>query len=293
LAALAAVLFAGAMVQPAPVVAQVAGSKPAIFTFFDATWYLRDSLSSGPATSTFRYGQPGDFPVMGDWDGDGDDTVGVVRFTGPPDGPFSYTWYLRDINSGGGATVAPFVFGNVRFVAVDQLGTVPVVGDWNGDGVDTIGVVVYDFAVDGPVQWQLRNSNSAGAPDVVTHYGRGRDVPVVGDWDGNGTDSFGVFRDNRSWLLRNSAGGGTAQISFTYGSASLPELPVPGDWDGNGTYTPAVLRNRPPTDEAGGFETWLFRNTNSGGAADGQITYGSDSQAIFPPIDFVDRLSWR
>jgi hypothetical protein len=278
-------------IQPAGVDAQPAvSSKPAIF--HNATWYLRSSLTTGVATSTFRYGRGGDIPVMGDWDGDGDDTVGIVRFTEGPAGTFTYTWHLRDTNSAGSATVAPFVFGDVRFVAVDQLGTIPVVGDWDGDGDDTIGVAVYDFSLTGHIRWHLRNSNTAGPPDVSVVYSRGRDTPVTGDWDGDGDDTLGVVR-GEMWLLRNVLAGGTADISYTYGSRLYLELPVPGDWDGNGTDTPAVLRNRPPTDESGGFETWLFRNTNSSGVADGQITYGSDVQRIEPPIEIIPRLSWK
>lgn len=290
-AVLAALAIAAAIAQPSGAAAQpAASSKPAIF--HDGTWYLRGSLSSGVATSTFRYGRSGDLPVMGDWDGDGDDTVGVVRFTGPSGGPFQYTWFLRDSNSGGVATVTPFVFGDVRFVAVDQLGTIPVVGDWDGDGTDTVGLVHYDGDLNGPIRWQLRNSNSAGPPDLAFTYSRGRDEPVAGDWDGDGTDTIGVVR-GRNWLLRNSNSGGVADISFFYGSASLLELPVVGDWNGDGTYTPAVLRNRPATDESGGFEVWLFRNSNTTGTADGQIIYGSDAFEISPPIDFIPRLSWR
>jgi hypothetical protein len=190
-ALVAALVVAAALVQPAGAAAQpAASSKPAIFD--DGDWYLRASLSTGVATSTFRYGRPGDLPVMGDWDGDGTDTVGVVRLTGSG-GTFQWTWFLRNANSGGTATVPAFVFGDVRFVAVDQLGTIPVVGDW----------------------------------------------------------------------------------------------------DGNGTYTPAVLRNRPATDESGGFEHWLFRNSNSTGGANFEITYGSDAFELSPPIEVIPRLSWR
>jgi hypothetical protein len=168
-----------------------------------------------------------------------------------------------------------------------------VVGDWNNDGIDTAGVMLYDADVGGPIQWQLRNSNTAGPPDVVLNYGRGRDRPVVGDWDGNGSDTVGVHRQPNNWLLRNSNTSGVAQISFSYGSGQFLELPVVGDWNGDGTYTPAVLRNRPATDESGGFEHWLFRNSNTSGTANGQIIYGSDAHEISPPVDVVPRLSWR
>src|SRR5262249_1547515 len=103
----------------------------------------------------------------------------------------------------------------------------------------------------------------------------------------------GVFRSNSTWLLRNSNTGGNANLNFAYGSASLPELPVVGDWDGNGTDTPAVLRNHPATDVSGGYETWLFRNSNSGGNATGTVIYGSDAQRLDPPIEFGERLSFK
>ena len=50
---LAALAIAALLAQPSGVAAQpAAGSKPAIFD--DGTWYLRASLSTGVATSTFR-----------------------------------------------------------------------------------------------------------------------------------------------------------------------------------------------------------------------------------------------
>lgn len=256
------------------------------------TWLLRTTPTSGSANFSFSYGVGGDIGVMGDWNGDGHDTVGVVRQTPGPGGSTVFTWFLRNSNSSGPATVPPFVFGTVRFVAVDQLGTIPVAGDWNGDGVDTPGVMLYDPSPTGTIRWQLRNSNTAGPANITASYGNGRDVPVVGDWDGNGTDTLGVFRSNRAWLLRNANSSGNAQITFDYGSATIPELAVPGDWDANGTDTPAVLRNQPSSDADGGYEIWLLRNSNTSGPANRQITYGADIWRIDPPIETVPRFSW-
>ncbi len=51
----------------------------------DGTWYLTDDPSGGEQTRTFGYGDRGDIPVCGDWNGDGIDTPGVVR---------NGVWYL-------------------------------------------------------------------------------------------------------------------------------------------------------------------------------------------------------
>jgi len=295
MARLCGVLVVGAAtvaVLPSP--AAAAGpAKPAIF--HEGTWYLRSSASTGAATTTFRYGIAGpDMPVMGDWNGDGDDTVGVARL--PEDGTGSLTWHLRDTNSAGGASVAPFTFGVARFVAVDRLGSIPIVGDWDGDGDDTIGVAQYGDNLEGSITFLLRNTNSAGPPDVVLSYGRtDRDYPLVGDWDGNGTDTPGVLRGPNSWLLRNSASSGPASVAFTFGTSrnDIVELPVPGDWNGDGSDNPGLVRNAPATEPEGGFVDWLIRTSNTSGPATSTFRYGSNAFFVGLPVDYVPRLSYR
>jgi hypothetical protein len=96
----------------------------------------------------FVYGAPGWIPVVGDWNGSGTTTIGVVD-------PATMTWRLRDLNSPGAPDIAPFRFG--------APGWVPVVGDWNGDGVTSVGAIDPQTGV-----WYLRNENSAGPPDAGT-----------------------------------------------------------------------------------------------------------------------------
>jgi len=287
-AAAAALSLVATGVQALPAAANGSvPSKPAIF--HDGVWYLRTTLTSGPANTTFSYGRTGDIPVMGDWDGDGDDTVGVVRQT-QRGADTVYTWFLRNSNSSGSNTVPAFVFGAPTFVAVDQLGTIPVAGDWDGDGDDTPGIMAFGPDVNDRITWTLLRSASTGSPADTLVYGRGRGYAVTGDWDGDGDDTVG-FRSGRTWFLRNSITSGVADLTFDYGGRSL-ELPVPGDWDGDGDYTPAVLRNNPPGEE-GGFPRWLFRNSNTAGVADGQFLFGGSGQTESPPIEVVPRLSWR
>lgn len=52
-------------------------------------------------------------------------------------------------------------------------------GDWDGDGIDTIGVFRPSTG-----EFLLRNSNSAGLPDIVFIPEFTGDFPVAGNWDG-------------------------------------------------------------------------------------------------------------
>jgi len=129
-------------------------------------------------------------------------------------------------------------------------------GDWNGDGHDSPGI----FA-DGV--FTLWSATSSGGM-LKFRYGRAGDVAVAGDWTGNGQDTVGVVRNGRHWHIRKSNSGGPADHVFTYGSRFGRNLPVPGDWNGDGFDTPGVVRGN----------TWLLRNSLSGGNADVRFRFG-------------------
>ena len=66
---------------------------------------------------------------------------------------------------------------------------------------------------------------------------------VAGDYDGNGTDTVGLFDQSTSnFYLRNSNSSGVADVSFHYGTVGWGAKPVIGDWNGvptpvNDTYS--------------------------------------------------------
>jgi RHS repeat-associated protein len=94
-------------------------------------------------------------------------------------------------------------------------------------------------------------------------FGDSGDKAVVGDWDGNGTTTIGVFR-NGTWYLRNTNSAGAHDVTFGFGTTG--DLPVAGDWDGNGTTTIGVFR---PSNA-----TFYLRNANSSGASSAIIAWG-------------------
>jgi len=148
--------------------------------------------------------------------------VGVYR-------PSTGVFYLRYSNNPAqaGADVA-IVYGDSNYD--------PVIGDWNGDGLDTIGVF---SKVDGT--FHLRDANSSGAPDHVFLFGNPNDKPLAGRWNNSLTqDGVGVSRPaNGIVFLRNSLSGGTADYSIVIGNPG--DQALAGDWDGNGVDTIGVF----------------------------------------------------
>jgi hypothetical protein len=208
--------------------------------------YLKNTNDTGIADIALNYGLPGDYPVVGDWDGNGTVTIGVYR-----NGYF----YLRNENTIGFAEVV-FPFG----VPGDQ----PIAGDWDGDGVDTIGVFRPSNA-----EFMLRNSNTEGPAEMDFFLGNPGDVGIAGDWNGDGFETTGVFRPSNGVIfLKDTNDTGFADYALNYG---LPgDKPVMGDWDNDGIDTIGIYRNG----------TFYLRNENTNGFA--TIVFGLGNPGDMP-----------
>ena len=97
---------------------------PAVFRPSTGQWFIATQYEFGSPDGVIvlSFGSPGDFPVVGDWDGDGNQTPGVFR---------AGVFYQLDTLRSGGAD---------REVRFGSPGDVPLAGDWNGDGIATPGV---------------------------------------------------------------------------------------------------------------------------------------------------------
>lgn len=218
-------------------------------------WRLWDGLDVGDGMAGFYFGNPGDVPFMGDWDGDGTATPGLYRRS---DG---YV-YLRNSNTQGNADIR-FFFGNP--------GDLPVAGDFNGNGRDTVSIYRPSNQTIYVINQLGSNDGGLGAADYSFVFGNPGDVPFVGDFDGDGRDTVGLYRQSSGFVyFRNSLSTGIADLDFYYGNPG--DVILAGDWDGDGDDTVAVYR---PSD---GRVYVNLRNAPT--AADYYVYVGSYANAV-------------
>ncbi|WP_341358822.1 SpoIID/LytB domain-containing protein [Georgenia sp. M64] len=205
------------------------------------TFYLSTTFSS-TADIVFDAGYGDDAALVGDWDGDGTDTVALRRGS---------TFLVRNSNDAGPPDVT-FTYGRADDVVL--------VGDWDGDGVDTL-------AVRRGGEYHVKNSVTSGVADVVVRYGRADDEVHVGDWDGDGVDTLTVRRE-AVYYVKNSLEGGPADVEVRYGRPD--DVVLTGDWDGDGDDTLAVRR----------ANVYYLANALEGGAADVVVSYGRATDTV-------------
>jgi hypothetical protein len=94
-------------------------------------------------------------------------------------------------------------------------------------------------------RWYL-DHDCNGTTDQTVLLGTNNDLPVVGDWTGDGVTDLGVYRpsigriylDNGDKVWQGCAPG--PEICFNYGLQN--DKPVAGDWNGNGIQTTGLWR---------------------------------------------------
>ena len=193
-------------------------------------WHIQ---RPGQSDYTFFYGDPNDVPIFGDWDGDGLATPGAYRVG--PGGGFAYLTNTLPPDNGVGVADFNYFFG----APGDQV----LVGDWDGDGNDTLGV-----NRNGRIF--LANSHGSGGQPVATDrdfwFGAPGDRAFGADTDDDGTDSVILYRDTDgfSYYIDNvptvTGQAVVADGSYFFGVAS--DRFVTGDWNGDGMDTAGVFR---------------------------------------------------
>lgn len=246
-----------------PVAGDFNGDGQAEFgVYYQGEWFI-DINANGQWDDVDLWAQlggPGDQPVVGDWDGDGKDDIGVFGPEWPGDArAIGYETGLPDFsndretspknlpprreeatnglrllrNSPDGEPRADLIDHVFRFGAEEDQ---PVTGDWDGDGIHTIGIFR-----DGRWTIDTDGDGELGRRDRIVDFGRPGDKPVVGDFDGDGIDELGVFRQGR-WIVDMNHDGviDASDLQFDLGAAG--DTPVVNDFDGDGVDEPGVYR---------------------------------------------------
>jgi hypothetical protein len=199
-----------------------------IGSFTNGTWKVRDSnfpLIALPAPFGFKtvtFGATGDLPVAGDWDGDGIDTPGVFR---PSTGQFTLT---------DSTATSPSFASSITRATFGTAGDLPISGDWDGDGKDSIAVYrpttgeTFFTNDDLSTTAGVANVVSPGI-DIVAFLGIAEDLPIGGDWNGDGSDSLGLWRPSTGEFILSDDNVGLRAV-FVFGQTG--DQPIVGDWDG-------------------------------------------------------------
>ena len=215
---------------------------------------LYKDLAPTAFVGRFYYGNPGDYPFMGDWNGDGVDTPGLYRQS---DG---YV-YLRNSNTQGIA--------NIKFFFGDP-GDIPIAGDFNGDGYDTVSIyrpsnqrfyIINDLG---------SGDQGLGSADFSYTFGAPGDVPLAGDFNDDGRDTVGIFRSANGLIALSNSHGGSVSYQYYFGGSGDDALV--GDWDGDGDDTIALYRHS--------NGTVYVNNRHQSGAASYSVNVGQYPRAM-------------
>ncbi|MFE6865051.1 PKD domain-containing protein [Kitasatospora sp. NPDC057692] len=184
--------------------------------FDKGTWALSYNKTDSATSSTWGFGNPGDIPVVGNWDYTCQCQHAIYR-------PSTAAFDLSRAD------------GSISHVPFGNPGDLPAVGSWDRNGHDQVGIYRPSTA-----EFWVRHDDGSYAP---LHFGNPGDQPIVGDWDGVGHSQFGVYRPAASpwgpnlFIFRHDDG---SYSTVTYGNHG--DLPVVGDWSGTGRTSYGVYR---------------------------------------------------
>jgi hypothetical protein len=155
------------------------------------------------------------------------------------------------------------------------LGTPMAVGPaWASPTTETAPTATSAYAhapcVHRSITWFCGTVASTPEPVATTtlqfDFGDSTDLPVFGDWNGDGNRTAAVFRlVTATWYLTNTDDASDPPQVLAYGNPG--DKPLSGDWNGTGTETIGVYR---PSNA-----TFYLRYANTTGVADVAIPFGN------------------
>lgn len=213
-----------------------------------------------------KLGDVDDRPVVGDWDGDGKDDIGIFgpiwerdeeAIDNEPGLPNPENELVSrpknvppaDSDATNGARVMKLTsYGNDRADVVDHVfgieeGTiVPVTGDWNGNGIRSIGKFI-----DGHWEVDINGDGRFDHEDQTFEFGRAGDIPLVGDFNGDGVEEIAVYRSG-TWLIDTDGNRELEATDKTFELGGANDKPVVGDFNGDGIDEPGLYSENASAD---------------------------------------------
>ena len=193
-------------------------------------------------------GGAGDIPVVGDFLGDGRDDI---AFYGNHDGQYNF-WVLTAASN---FDPTKMIILNNNGIGFGGPGSVPVVGSFFGDG--KLDIAVYGPAYNAAGQYNFA-ALDAGSKNAAGYYtrslyvqgiGQAGDVPIVGDYSGDGTSDLALYGKHDGeydfQVLSSSNGFDPARplvLDYNgYGFGGPGSVPISGDFFGDGGTDLAVF----------------------------------------------------
>lgn len=155
---------------------------------------------------------------VGDYDGDGREDLFVLSGSS------------LKVTLGGNSYGAPDMWFQTPTTVFPDAGP-----ECTSENCDTIGYV------DDQGIWYTADEPSTSTDATEFYYGNPGDVPFMGDWNCDGTDTPGLYRQSDGFVyLRNSNTQGIADLQFFFGNPS--DVPLAGDFNGDGCDTVSLYR---------------------------------------------------
>ncbi|MFF4098618.1 hypothetical protein [Streptomyces sp. NPDC001903] len=134
-----------------------------------------------------------------------------------------------------------------------------------------------------------KNGNLGG----YSGFGNPGDIPLTGDWNKDGKDTFGVYRPRTNTFLLTD-NNSTVTMESTFGNPG--DIPLTGDWDGDGKDTIGVYRPASQTFYLTNDNLTVAHTVMMGNEGDKPLTGdwdgdGKDSIGVYRPADQTFYLS--
>jgi hypothetical protein len=220
-------------------------SDIAVFRPSNGTWYVsprsvEDSVNLA-APQNFRsvqWGLTSDRAALADFDGDGKTDIAVWRASDGNNPNKSFFYILNSSNN----TVRAEQFGSPNDLPF-------LVGDWGGDGKADPAVYRPGAQANSQSFFFYRPSASPGVDFRTIYWGTIGDLPMRGDFDGDGKLDAAVFRpSNAVWYIRQSSNN---QVRTAHWGLPSDKF-IPADYDNDGKTDLAVFRDG----------TWYIRQSS-------------------------------